>query len=401
MTKGTGIPKGYKQTKVGLIPEDWEDTKLSEVIFLESGQHLNPEEYTLTNGLNSTPYFTGPTDFNNNNFSKWTTKGRKFAKHDSVLITVKGSGVGSLFFLNVEKVAIGRQLMAIQSKNSDITFLHQLLKTKEHRFKQLAAGNMIPGLSRSDILSIRIGMPSFPEQQKIATILTTWDNSISTTQSIIEKLKLRNKGLSQQLLTGKKRLKGFSGEWRSIKIEKILRESREPSKNSNPSRRISVKLNLKGIEKREERGTESKDSTAYFIRKAGQFIYGRQNLHKGALGIIPDQLDGFESTQDIPAFDFTDKVDSRWFLFFISRENFYTQLENIATGTGSKRIHPKNLFKISIPVPSLIEQSEIASFLEITDQELKLFEKKLNTLREQKKGLMQKLLTGQIRVGNE
>lgn len=92
-----------------------------------------------------------------------------------------------------------------------------------------------------------------------------------------------------------------SGEWEEKRLGQMLTESKIPITDSNPQKRITVRLNLKGVEKREFKGTEAENATYFFVRSSGQFIYGKQNIHKGAFGIIPEELDGYESSQDIPA----------------------------------------------------------------------------------------------------
>jgi len=146
--------------------------------------------------------------------------------------------------------------------------------------------------------------------------------------------------------------------WKKVKLGELLTESKIESIKSDPDKRITVRLNLKGVEKRPyERGVEG--ATKYFIRKAGQFIYGKQNLFKGAFGIIPKELDGFESSSDIPAFDMDKKCLPEWLMFYLRQGNFYLSLESIATGTGSRRIQPARLFEIEIPLPTLKEQQKI------------------------------------------
>lgn len=93
--------------------------------------------------------------------------------------------------------------------------------------------------------------------------------------------------------------------WKKVKLGSLLTESKIVSESPNPNNRIRVKLNVLGIEKRPVT-KDKKGATRYFIRKAGQFIYGKQNLHKGAFGIVPEELDGYESSLDIPAFDVDD-----------------------------------------------------------------------------------------------
>ena len=90
--------------------------------------------------------------------------------------------------------------------------------------------------------------------------------------------------------------------WPLKPLGNFLSESRIISTNPSVERRIRVRLNAEGVEKRPV-VTERKGVTRYFIRHSGQFIYGKQNLHKGAFGVIPNELDRFESSSDLPAFD--------------------------------------------------------------------------------------------------
>ena len=266
-----------------------------------------------------------------------------------------------------------------------------------------SSGSSQSALNLSTLRSMKVPFPPFKEQQKIAQILSTWDQAISATEKLLENSQKQKKALMQQLLTGKKRLLDengvrFSNDWNKLEIGELLAESRIPSENNDPSKRLTVRLNLKGIQPRACRGTEAVDSTAHFIRSAGQFIYGKQNIHKGAFGIIPYDLNGYETSQDLPAFDFTKKCDPSWFLHYVSQESFYTSLEDKMSGTGSKRLNPKTLFKMKIACPNREEQQKIAAFLSVADQKILVIQKKLDCLKQEKKALMQQLLTGKKRV---
>jgi len=148
-------------------------------------------------------------------------------------------------------------------------------------------------------------------------------------------------------------------KWNNVCLGELLIESKIPSDNPDPDKRITVRLNVEGVEKRPYR-KETKGATKYYIRKAGQFIYGKQNLHKGAFGIIPEELDGFESTIDLPSFDIDkSKVLPEWLMLILTKDNFYKELESIASGSATKRIHPERLFQVKIPLPGISEQKEI------------------------------------------
>lgn len=151
--------------------------------------------------------------------------------------------------------------------------------------------------------------------------------------------------------------------WKKVKLGTLLSESKIVSKNPNTNKRIRVKLNVLGVEKRPIT-KDKKGATKYYTRKAGQFVYGKQNLHKGAFGIVPEELDGFESSLDIPAFDIDPSCYPEWIFYFFKKGNFYLKLESLAKGVGSKRIHPKQIFDLDIYLPSKEEQKKILKEIE-------------------------------------
>lgn len=371
----------YKDTTIGKIPADWEVKKLGDVIKLGNGKdykHLNNGDIPVwgTGGI-----ITYVDDYLFDGLSIGI--GRKGSIDKPVLLSGKFWTVDTLFYVN-------------EFKGIEVEFAFNLFNSINWMKYNEATG--LPSLSQKNILNIQIPLPPLPEQKRIAEVLSTWDQAIQLTEQLIRQKEQRKKWLMQNLLTGKMRLKGFSGEWKECKLGDFIEESRIPSIHNDVNRRITVKLNLKGVEKREVRGSEAEDATYFFIRKKGQFIYGKQNLHKGAFGIIPEELDGFESSQDIPSFDFKENVIPKFFLLFMSQEQFYKSLEKISTGTGSKRIHPENLYKVKVKFPSLEEQTAIAEILQTADKEIELLKAKAEQLKEQKKGLMQQLLTGKKRL---
>ena len=139
-------------------------------------------------------------------------------------------------------------------------------------------------------------------------------------------------------------------DWKKVKLGSLLTESKVASKTPDVHKRITVKLNVQGVEKRPAT-SDKVGATKYYVRSVGQFIYGKQNLHKGAFGIVPSELDGFESSADIPAFDVDDSCYPEWIFYFFKKGNFYLKLEALAKGVGSKRIHPSQIFSLDIYLP--------------------------------------------------
>ena len=164
------------------------------------------------------------------------------------------------------------------------------------------------------------------------------------------------------------------------------------AQNIDKNKLLTVKLHLKGVLKNDNTDTLSFGATNYFIRKKGQFIYGKQNLFNGAFDIIPDEFDGFLSSGDVPTLEINNsKINSSFLLYLMGRKEFYKPLEDFATGSGSKRIHENTLLGIKIPFPSLPEQTKIANFLSAIDSKIDMENQLLQKLEEQKKYLLQNM----------
>lgn len=124
---------------------------------------------------------------------------------------------------------------------------------------------------------------------------------------------------------------------------------------------MTVKLHNKGVYVADEK-IQGSDNTQYYIRRAGQFIYGKQNFFNGAIGIVPKKLDKYESTKDVPAFDVSSDVNVDWLYYYIARPEIYKPQEALCTGTGSKRFHVNNFYNLSLAIPKMDEQIKIKEY---------------------------------------
>ena len=269
--------------------------------------------------------------------------------------------------------------------------------------------NSIAHLGVSRFAELELPFPPYQVQNKIAGILERWDTAIQKTEHLIAtKERHYSHELSRLISRGQHphaHVGAFAEEvtarnrgGKPVLLGDFLTESRDADTEQNTAKRLTVRLHLQGVEARHVRGTESHGATTYFRRRAGQLIYGKQNIFRGAIGIIPPELDNFASTQDLPAFDIADDIDPQWLYFWLSRKDFYASLEALATGSGSKRLHPEEFLKLRVFVPDLATQSEIARYLHALREEIDLLGRSIAALKTQKRGLMQKLLTGQWRL---
>ena len=188
--------------------------------------------------------------------------------------------------------------------------------------------------------------------------------------------------------------------WEKVKLGSILTESKIEAIDSDKDSRIRVLLNTRGIIKRPLK-KEAKGATKYFNRSAGQFIYGKQNLHKGAFGIIPRELDGFTSSSDLPAFDIDKSCLPEWLDYFLKQGDFYLSLIDIAKGAATKRIQPKALFEVKLPLPNSIKEQQrlVKSFknkenyIELLDGEVQTQKQLISKL---KHAILQEAIQGKL-----
>lgn len=187
------------------------------------------------------------------------------------------------------------------------------------------------------------------------------------------------------------RFRGFEEDWKQRKVGEFLKESRIKGSDGSIAKKLTVKLWRKGIIPKEE-AYRGSTTTQYYVRKSGQFMYGKLDFLNQAFGIVPKELDGFESTLDSPAFDISNGMDSKFFLEFVSLDKFYKYQGNIANGSRkAKRIHPETFYEMPIPLPSFAEQKKIGVLLEEIDESISLHQKELTTLKQTKQGFLQKM----------
>jgi type I restriction enzyme S subunit len=184
----------------------------------------------------------------------------------------------------------------------------------------------------------------------------------------------------------------------AIEFGDILKESRLSGSDGSLAHKITVKLYGKGAIEKSENYSGSAN-TRYYIRNKGQLLYSKLDFLNGAFAIIPDSLDGFETTLDLPAFDISPEVNSAWLIEYLTRPSYYTKQVSLARGQRkARRISPEEFLNSKVRLPDRNTQDRLAKILSDADEEIALAKERQNALERQKRGLMQKLLTGEWRV---
>ncbi len=183
----------------------------------------------------------------------------------------------------------------------------------------------------------------------------------------------------------------FQESWVKERIGNFLHESRIKGNTGNIAKKITVKLWGNGVFEKQETSKGS-ENTQYFRRKAGQFIYSKLDFLNQAFGIIPSHLNHFESTVDLPCFDISKNLDAKFLLEYVQRKDFYKKYGEIADGgRKAKRIQVETFLEFPIYLPNILEQKKIADCLTSLDDLITAEVRKLESYKNHKKGLMQKL----------
>ena len=355
--------------------DEWNENRLDNIFKIKAAGDLNKNKFSKSKDKNHKyPVFANALE--NKGLLGYYTEFKY--PSGSITITARGN-IGIPIKRNIEFNAVGRLLILIPKENLNISFFTSCLNNIHFYIESTG----VPQLTAPSLKIYKIKYPSIKEQKKIGDFISLIDRKID----LLEKTLC----LHQKFIEGLKESIFSNLNYPKFKLNNFMKISKIKC-NDNINKRLTVKLNLKGIVPRETKTTEKEGVTTQYIRKKGQFIYGKQNLYKGAFGIIPKELDGYMSSSDIPSFDFiNNKLNPYWFYYFISRKNYYSRLEKYSTGTGSKRISPEEFLNIKIPLPPIEKQNnQVKMFNKLIERQNILIKEK-EYLYNFKKGLLQKM----------
>jgi len=184
------------------------------------------------------------------------------------------------------------------------------------------------------------------------------------------------------------RFKGYEDDWEQRKVGNFLTESREVGHKGDVAHKMTVKLWSKGICEKNEAGSSN---TQYFIRHTGQFIYSKLDFLNCAFGVVPKNLESFETTADVPAFD-CNEINPYFMFYTAIQPAFYKKNGIIADGSRkAKRIHVETFLNMPFFIPNLEEQNKIVDALSSLDHLITLHQRKCEETKSLKKYMLQKM----------
>lgn len=315
---------------------------------------------------------------------------------DLVLSRNQSVGVASYVTSN-EPFVFGQDTVLLKPEKVDRFFLFFKLQSHivQRRIIKLAGGSTFSRINLSDIRKLRIDLPPLPEQNRIAQILSTWDKAITTTEQLLANSQQQKKALMQQLLTGKKRFPGFSGEWERTILSRIagVIMGSSPKSEAYNDNNDGLPL-LQGNADIKKRLSSPRIYTSQITREC--FIGDILLSVRAPVGDISRSIHHACIGRGIAAIRAKSNISQdfiyQWLL------HYEPMWENLSQGSTFESVNSSDIKSIHIEIPPIQEQQKIASVLTAADKEIEILEQKLDCLKQEKKALMQQLLTGKRRV---
>ena len=403
------VPEGYKRTKAGILPVDWEFNPLSQLA--QKSKTKNREErYTkiLTNSANEgiisqTDYFDKQIANNDNIEGYYIVKKGDFVYNPRISVAAPCGPINCYHGEETGVMSPLYMVFSIDVKKIERDYVEQFFSsTFWHRYMKSVANYGVRSdrmnLSDEDFFLLPIPMPMRTEQEKIAEILAGQDRVIALKEKLLAEKQKQKKYLMQQLLTGKKRLPGFSEKKKKSLLGDLFRERVET--NCTELRLLAI-TGGQGVVPRDElelKDNSSEDKSKYKKICVGDIGYNTMRMWQGVSAF--SNYEGIVS----PAYTIlmpNSEIDAKFFAYLFKLPSiiflFYRYSQGLVDDT--RNLKYENLKRIRVLFPQdKKEQSAIAGILLTADKEIELLQKDIEQEKLKKKSLMQLLLTGIVRV---
>ena len=393
--------------------DPWEQRKLAELTkTITTGKSVNSDEGEVSDGdIGVLKTSCVSYDRFNSSESKPVVKSEQqlvkcAVEKDSVIVSRMNTPerVGACGYVSTDfpNLFLPDRLWKLKFQDTvDTYFVYMMLVSSAYKEKitSMASGTSgsMYNIPKETFLNLQLVIPAkIDEQKQLGKILKKIDTLITLHQRKYEKLVNIKKSMLDKMFpqngasVPEIRFKGFTDPWEQRKVGDHLIPSKLPGHTGVDARKLTVKLWGKGVvEKTDSYG--GSEHTQYYVRHAGQFMYGKLDFLHAAFGIVPAELDNYESTLDSPAFDLSE-INGKFLVSRVCKEDFYLKYGTIANGSRkAKRIHEDTFMDMPILVPELEEQERVAALLEALDTLITLHQRKLEKLQNIKKSCLEKM----------
>lgn len=377
---------------------------LGDGVLLVSGQHVPAAE--VHRDHKGVPYLTGPSQFRNDGpmTSLSTTHPRAMCEPGDILLTVKGSGTGTMVIADRE-YAISRQLMAIRPYGWDPLYVYAQLTRRVDELRRKASG-IIPGITRGDVLRTLVPAPPIGSQRVVASLFVTYQQCDGLLNRLLQTKRRLKRGLMQQLLTGKRRFKEFEKEpWTTQRVGALFEVVSRPVEwdDSAAYDLLSIRRRSGGVFHRSRTEGKKIKTKQLFQVRAGDFLISRMQVVHGALGLVRPEFDGMHVSGSYVVLrnKNPDGIRAEFFDQLTRLQSMYRQALLASYGVHIEKMtfNLEWYLKAEILVPSSLgEQDAIVGTLTAMDRDMTAFERLQAALDRQRHGVMELLLTGKVLI---
>lgn len=411
------VPEGYQKTILGIAPLSWKTGRINEICTLSSGS--TPRRDNADNFVGEILWVTSGElkkriiidTLEKISEAAASTSNMTMYEPGAVVIAIYGleaAGIRGTASIIGKRCTISQACMAFTefSKVDNIFFYYWYLNNGQVIGLRYAQGTKQQNLSTDIVGAFPICFPNLKEQRKIAKILTTQDRVIELKEKLLVEKQQQKKYLMQQLLTGKKRLPGFDGEWQNCRLHQIVKRIKRKNTVGNENvLTISAQYGLINQSEFFNKEIASEDKSNYYLLNRNDFAYNKsyssgypfgaiKRLTRYDMGIVSPLYICFEIVGENVSLEYMEQ----YFEAGLMNREIQAFAQEGARNHGLLNIAVDDFFNSKLVLPSIEEQQAIVAILTAADREIELLRQDLEQEKQKKKALMQLLLTGIVRV---
>ncbi|MBS4171823.1 restriction endonuclease subunit S [Bacillus sp. FJAT-49736] len=388
---------GEKKSIVKEVPENWEIKLVGEIANISTGKKDTINK--VTNG--KYPFFVRSQTIERIN--SYSFDG------EAVLTAGDGVGVGKVFHYINGKFDYHQRVYKISDFN-DVNGLFFFYFFKSNFYKQIMKYNAktsVDSVRLEMISKMEIAIPPIKEQIKIASIINIWDRAIELKEKLITQKKEQKKGLIQKLLSGKLRFTGFVEEWNKVRLENVIVGKGSYGINApSTDKDLSLPTYLRITDISDDgyiikdglTSVDHPDSENYYLEK-NDIVFARTGASTGRAYLYEESDGRLVYAGFLIKFQIdSTRANPKFIKYITQTEKYYNWVKVMSVRSGQPGINAEEYKQLPIFLPPLKEQQKIADILSDLDRNISLLINEVEELNKQKNGLMQKLLTGKVRV---
>lgn len=413
----TIVPEGYKKTKVGIYPDDWKEIEVSKYV-IDKKKFCNNDDIPLYSLTIEEGVVPKSQRYERSHLVKDNEDAYKYVEYGDFVYNPMNLRFGALAVHNEQKevkVSAYYDVFGIKNDKVNLEYLYAYLKSERIMFyyNRMATGSLEEKkrVHYKEFKKFKFPMPLLKEQEKIAQILTTCDEAITKQEELIKEKEQLKKGFMRKLLSGEVRFSGFNDEWEEVRLGEIGNSFNGLSGKTGEDFGIGEakyityknifdysKIKLDIFENVQISNDEKQNLVQF-----GDIFFTVSSETPEEVGMSSVLLDNVSNTY-LNSFCFGYRLNNfntlnPYFARFYFRSfQMRDKISRLAQGSTRFNLSKNEIMKLKIKLPSLPEQQKIAEVLSLADDEINLLKNELEELKLQKKALMQKLLTGQVRV---